>query len=183
MDWKGARDRIQARLAERIREILLDRGQLSAKQILSTLSEDISQPKAQRHWVNSVLYKRRDWFRQVPGPFWRPPQWEAMPSESLVAQLDTVSEPLPIGMIEPIRDETTVPEVKAVPTAEELALRRERERRRAAAAASPSPMTTPSNRGVHVSSPTFGLSDDFHDWVQREKPRKLIRTPDEGLHN
>ncbi len=183
MDWKGARDQTNARLAERIREILLERGRLSGKQIISMLSEDTSQAKTHRHWVNSVLYKRPDWFRQVPGPFWRPPQWEAVPSESSVTEPHTVlerlsiAEPLPIDMIEPIRDEAPMAEVEAQPTAEELALRRERQRRRAAAAASRSPTTAQSNKGVHISSPTFGLSGDFHDWAQGEKTKYTDQDP------
>jgi len=169
MDWRGTRDRIDARLADRIRDILLERGRLSAKQIISTLKET-SEPQASRHWINSVLYKRRDLFRHAPGPFWKPPQWEAIPAETVVLEAEAPPIPPRIHVIEPIRDRAKAAEVEPKASLEDLGLHRERERRRAAGAASES-SATGSTKAVHIVSPTFPLSDKFHWWADSEKSK------------
>jgi len=177
VDWSAKQGRDQANLTNRIREILRDRGRLSAKQVASILSEDTGQPKANRHWVNAILYNRRDWFRQIPVPFWKPAQWEAIPDEDPVLGPQAASESLHLGIIEPVVDKATASRTAAEPTAEEIALRRERERRRAAGSAPPFPRSGRSDKGVHPSSPTFGLSDDFHKWAQRERPEYRDQDP------
>ncbi len=156
-------------LAERIQNVLLQRGRLSARRITAILAEVEPNVPCSRHAVNSLLYKRRDWFRQVPGPFWRPPEWEAVPLEAAVVPAEPPSEPITIGLIEPLPDEVAAERIERRPSPEELALRRERERRRELSIAMPKKaLSPPAKEGVHFEHPTHGLPDSFHEWAKGE---------------
>ncbi len=144
-----------------------------------TLSQEAGAIPVTKHDVNPVLYTHPELFRRVEGPFWRAPKWDLTDEGRTGTPGIVTSAPnTPVGpQVELIEtDEVVAPGVdQAVRSADQLLLQEERRRRQANLASSGQPQT--GAKAVHIGSPTHNLSDTFHNWADKERPKHIDGDP------
>lgn len=164
-------------LAERVLAALQSEGHLSAHRIAKLLSQTPGYRPVTRHEVNAVLYKRRDWFLKIDGPWWRPPGWEALPEVVILPGAPAPPSPGRIELIQPLQAEPPLPVGQSVSADQAVIAKERQQRKEAMAAAKSDDQGLAQIPGVHTGHPASTLSKAFHLWAKRQVTKYRDQDP------